>query len=133
MKKFILFASIMIIVSIGNTSLAQVSKGPRTTVVGTMVNKSRGASQYTLPTKDVALPKPDKRTAGTCCIIFNNLTGDTVYIWVDGVFKGTVMAGQDSEICVQSSLKKWYARTAGDTFEWSGKGNCQAHYSLKLK
>lgn len=132
MKKFFLFALMMAFVSFSYTSFAQGSKA-RTDVMGTKVDKSRGASQYTLPTKDVAAPKPAKKVRGTCCINFDNWTGYTVYVWVDGVFKGTVNAWQDGGVCVGSGWTKWYARTAGGTYEWSGEGDCQGNYNLKLK
>ena len=133
MKKVFLFALMMAFVSLNYTSFAQGSKAPRTDVVGTKVDKSRGASMYKLPTTDVAVPKPAKKTRGTCCINFDNWTGYTVYVWVDGVFKGTVNAWQDGGVCVGSGWTKWYARTAGGTYEWSGEGDCQGNYNLKLK
>ncbi|MEO6254374.1 MAG: hypothetical protein ABIO79_13760 [Ferruginibacter sp.] len=130
MKKFFFVALMMACVSFSNQSFAQSSRG--TDVVGSKVDKSRGASQYTLPTTDVEAPKPDK-SRGTCCINFDNWTGYTVYVWVDGVFKGTVNAWQDGGVCVGSGWTKWYARTAGGTYEWSGEGDCQGNYNLKLK
>ena len=133
MKKVFLFALMMAFVSLNYTSFAQGSKTPRTDVVGTKVDKSRGASMYKLPTTDVAVPKPAKKTRGTCCINFDNWTGYTVYVWVDNVFKGTVNAWQDGGVCVGSGWTKWYARTAGGTYEWSGEGDCQGNYNLKLK
>ena len=108
------------------------SFGQRTDVVAKKVDKNRGASQYTLPTTDVVAPKPDK-SRGSCCLNFDNWTGYTIYVWVDGTFKGIVGAWDDGGVCVGSGLTKWYARTAGSTYEWSGEGECVGSYNLKLE
>ncbi len=130
MKKFFFIALLLACVSFSFESYGQKS---RTDVVATKVDKNRGGSQYTLPTTDVEAPKPDK-TRGQCCLNFDNWTGYTVYIWVDNVFQGTVSAWKDGGICVADGWTKWYARTAGGTFEWNGEGSCYGStYTLKLK
>ena len=128
MKKFFLFTLMIAFVSLSSQTFAQGAKD----VVGTSIAKDRGASQYVLPTTDVEAPKPDK-TRGACCINFDNWTGYTIYIWVDGTFKGTVSPWSDGGVCVGTGWTKWYARTAGSTYEWSGEGDCQGNYNLKLK
>jgi hypothetical protein len=130
MKKLFFIALMTACVSFSYQSFAQTKGG--VDVVGTKVDKSRGGTQYTLPTTDVEAPKPDK-SRGACCINFDNWTGYTIYVWVDGNFKGTVSAWQDGGVCVGSGWTKWYARTAGGTYEWSGEGECQGNYNLKLK
>ncbi|MEO6541966.1 MAG: hypothetical protein ABIN74_13270, partial [Ferruginibacter sp.] len=92
MKKIFFAVLMMACVSFSYQSFAQSGKGG-VDVVGSKIAKDRGASPYTLPTTDVEAPKPDK-TRGNCCINFDNWTGYTVYVWVDGVFKGTVSAWQ---------------------------------------
>lgn len=127
MKKNFLIILVMVCLSFSSFQ----SFGQRTDVVAKKVDKNRGASQYTLPTTDVVAPKPDK-SRGSCCLNFDNWTGYTIYVWVDGTFKGIVGAWDDGGVCVGSGLTKWYARTAGSTYEWSGEGECVGSYNLKL-
>ena len=128
MKKNFLIILVMVCLSFSSFQ----SFGQRTDVVAKKVDENRGASHYTLPTTDVVAPKPDK-SRGSCCLNFDNWTGYTIYVWVDGTFKGIVGAWDDGGVCVGSGLTKWYARTAGSTYEWSGEGECVGSYNLKIE
>ena len=53
------------------------------TVKAQKFNASGVGAKLTLPTTDVVAPKPDPKR-GTCCLNFDNWTGYTLYVWVDG-------------------------------------------------
>lgn len=94
-------------------------------------NANGVGAKLTLPTTDVAAPKPDQ-TRGTCCLNFDNWTGYTLYVWVDGEYRGTVNAWDEGSVCVYSGWTSYYVRTAGSTYEWDGSGECTGDFNLTI-
>lgn len=100
-------------------------------VMAEKVEKSRSASDYVLPTTDVEAPKPDV-SRSACCLNFDNYTGYILHVWVDGSYKGSVGPWRDAGVCVAPGPTTWYVRTAGETYSWSGSGDCRSYYNLKI-
>ena len=94
-------------------------------------NATGVGAKLTLPTTDVVAPKPDPKR-GSCCLNFDNWTGYTLYVWVDGEYRGTVNAWDEGNVCVNSGWTTYYVRTAGSTYEWQDSGECSGDYELKI-
>lgn len=117
--------AVLLMVSVG--AFAQKA----TDVIG-QKTKPANLAKFTLPTTDVAAPKPDTRAA-LCCLNFDNWTGYTLYVWVDGNYKGTVSSWDEGRVCVGDGWTTYYVRTAGGTYEWEGSGNCYSAFNIRLE
>jgi hypothetical protein len=102
-----------------------------TNVSGRKFNANGVGAKLNLPTADVVAPKPDPKR-GTCCLNFDNWTGYTLYVWVDGQYRGTVNAWDEGSVCVYSGWTSYYVRTAGSTYEWDGSGECTGDFNLTI-
>lgn len=130
------FALILFVLAVGVTSAhAQERKRPTKSVEvqGKDVVKSRGANpriKSDMPTVD----KPEAKSRGSVCgIYFNNYTGLTIKLYVDGNYEGTVSPYGESAVVVGSGYTTIYCVSAGGTREWSASGNCSDVYEYKLR
>ncbi|SHG20642.1 hypothetical protein SAMN05443549_102426 [Flavobacterium fluvii] len=137
MKKLLLVAVLFLGVSL--TSFAQQKAKKEVTITAKKVAKTRGQNpnikkDFVCDAPDVPVAKPEKsRGAGdNCDLKFDNWTGYDVKVYVDGYFKGWVLAWSNGSVTVGGGYTTVYCITAGGTLEWSDKGNCEASYTYKL-
>ncbi|MGB3345616.1 MAG: hypothetical protein WBA61_17025 [Aequorivita sp.] len=129
MKKFLLtFGLTLVLFSMSVTVQAQSKPQD---VFGQKVEATRGAQKHERPDDNVQMPKPDK-SRGACCLNFDNYTGYYIDVWVDDVYRGRVSAYDEGNVCVYDGYTTWYAETAGGTYYWNGKGECQGSFNIKL-
>jgi hypothetical protein len=94
--------------------------------------KSRGASEYVIPSGDLAIEKP-VLSRGGCLIKFDNWTGYYVDLWVDKVYKGRLNPWENSQLLLPEGYKEVYCRTMGETYQWQSAGKCNEEFLLKLE
>lgn len=104
----------------------------QTELNATKVVKSRGISEYVIPTGDVAVEKP-VLTRGGCIIKLDNWTGFYVDLWVDQVYKGRLNPWEGSQLILPEDYFEVYCRTLGDTYQWQSSGECNEEFLLKLE
>jgi len=94
--------------------------------------KSRGASEYVIPSGDLAIEKP-VLSRGGCLIKFDNWTGYYVDLWVDKVYKGRLNPWENSQLVLPEGYTEVYCRTMGETYQWQSSGECNEEFLLKLE
>jgi hypothetical protein len=99
---------------------------------GTKVVKSRGVSEYVIPSGDVAIEKP-VMSRGGCVVKFDNWTGYYIDLWVDKVYKGRLNPWENSQLVLPEGYTEVYCRTMGETYQWQSSGECNEEFSLKLE
>lgn len=104
----------------------------QTVISGTKVVKSRGVSEYVIPTGDVAVEKP-VLSRGGCVVDLDNWTGYYIDIWVDKVYKGRLNPWENSQLILPEGYNEVYCRTMGETYQWQSAGDCSEKFQLKLE
>ncbi|MDD2385382.1 MAG: hypothetical protein PHP52_01210 [Bacteroidales bacterium] len=104
----------------------------QTELNATKVVKSRGVSEYVIPTGDVAIEKPILSRGG-CIIKLDNWTGFYVDLWVDKMYKGRLNPWEGSQLVLPEGYAEVYCRTLGDTYQWQSSGECNEEFLLKLE
>ncbi len=99
---------------------------------GTKVVKSRGVSEYVIPTGDVAIEKP-VLSRGGCVVKFDNWTGYYIDLWVDKVYKGRLNPWENSQLVLPEGYAEVFCRTLGETYQWQSSGECNEEFLLKLE
>jgi hypothetical protein len=99
---------------------------------GSKVVKSRGVSEYVIPSGDVAIEKP-VLSRGGCVVKFDNWTGFYIDLWVDKVYKGRLNPWENSQLVLPEGYTEVYCRTMGETYQWQSSGECNEEFSLKLE
>jgi hypothetical protein len=99
---------------------------------GTKVVKSRGVSEYVIPTSDVAIEKP-VMSRGGCVVKFDNWTGYYIDLWVDKVYKGRLNPWENSQLILPEGYADVFCRTLGETYQWQSSGECNEEFLLKLE
>lgn len=99
---------------------------------GTKVVKSRGVSEYVIPSGDVAIEKP-VMSRGGCVVKFDNWTGFYIDLWVDKVYKGRLNPWENSQLVLPEGYTEVYCRSMGETYQWQSSGECNEEFSLKLE
>lgn len=99
---------------------------------GTKVVKSRGVSEYVIPTGDVAIEKP-VLSRGGCVVKFDNWTGYYIDLWVDKVYKGRLNPWENSQLVLPEGYTEVFCRTLGETYQWQSSGECNEEFLLKLE
>ncbi|MCK9255631.1 MAG: hypothetical protein GX793_01660 [Bacteroidales bacterium] len=94
--------------------------------------KSRGVSEYVIPSGDLAIEKP-ALSRGGCLIKFDNWTGYYVDLWVDKVYKGRLNPWENSQLLLPQGYTEVYCRTMGETYQWQSAGKCNEEFLLKLE
>jgi len=117
-----------------NNANAQSKPARSIDVISKAVPKSRGVNpniKQGAPTVD----KPEAKSRGgePCLIKFDNFTGLTVDIMVDGRYKATVAPYSDSTVKVGGGYTTMYCISAGKTKEWSHKGDCNGLITFNIK
>lgn len=130
MKKIFMLVFMLVVVIFFSQSFAQDNKGGDD-VFASKVKKNKETGKYKLPARDPQAPKPGK-ARGDCCT-FTNWTGFTVYFWVDTIYKGSIAAWGDIDVCFNNGDESWYMRTAGSTYEWQGIAKCPRNIRLRSK
>lgn len=123
MKKAILFLTVIVLSFSANEAMSQTKD---------VIAKQGSDAKFKIPTEDVAAPKPDA-SRSVCCLNFDNWTGYTIFVWVDGEYRGTVAGWDDDSVCVTGGWTTWYARTAGGRYSWSNEGTCRGSWNLKIE
>jgi len=110
------------------------------TVKAKAMEKTKGVNPnikeaITTVDKEVKAP-PDRggeKTKGVLCEIkFENWTGYTVEVYVDGYYQGTIGAYGDAVYRGIAGYTTIYCVTVGRTYEWAAKGDCSEYYIYKL-
>lgn len=99
---------------------------------GTKVVKSRGVSEYVIPSGDVEIEKP-VMSRGGCVVKFDNWTGFYIDLWVDKVYKGRLNPWENSQLVLPEGYTEVYCRTMGESYQWQSSGECNEEFSLKLE
>lgn len=103
----------------------------QTILNGSKVVKSRGVSEYVIPTGDVAIEKP-VLSRGGCVVDLDNWTGYYIDIWVDKVYKGRLNPWESSQMILPEGYDEVFCRTMGETYQWQSDGQCNEKFQLKL-
>lgn len=104
----------------------------QTELQGTKVVKSRGVSEYVIPSGDVLIAKP-LMSRGGCVVKFDNWTGFYVDLWVDKVYKGRLNPWENSQLILPEGYTEVFCRSMGDTYQWQSAGECNEEFLLKLE
>ncbi len=104
----------------------------QTVLSGSKVVKSRGVSEYVIPTGDVAIEKP-VLSRGGCVVDLDNWTGYYIDIWVDKVYKGRLNPWENSQMILSEDYAEVFCRTMGETYQWQSAGECNEKFQLKLE
>lgn len=133
MKKLFLITVLSLVVI--TTSFAQEKETKK--INATEVAKTRGANpniktDFVCDAPDVAVEKPAATRGSYCTINFDNYTGYSVKVYVDGDFYGWVSPWDEGSVTVYSGYTTVYAITSGGTYEWSADGNCSTYYNFEL-
>lgn len=99
---------------------------------GNKVVKSRGVSEYVIPSGDVAIAKP-VISRGGCVVKFDNWTGYYIDLWVDKVYKGRLNPWENSQLVLPEGYAEVYCRSMGETYQWQSSGECNEEFLLKLE
>lgn len=137
-SKFLLTIGVAFALCMATQVSAQVSVTPKTEATEVVASKvkAENVAKYKLPSDEAPAAKPDpnvKVASNDCCITFDNYTGYTLNVWVDGTFRGTVSPWSDGAVCVPKGYTTYYVRTSGGTYEWNGSGQCSGSYRLKIE
>ncbi len=104
----------------------------QTVINGSKVVKSRGVSEYVIPTGDVSVEKP-VLSRGGCVVDFDNWTGYYVDVWVDKIYKGRLNPWEASQLILPEGYAEVFCRTMGETYQWQSEGQCNEEFQLKLE
>lgn len=123
-----LLALVVFALVLGTTSAQAQSKLKAATksveLKGKAMVKSRGANpniKSEMATTDKVVPQS---RGELCGIHFDNRTGLSIKVYVDGDFYGVISPYGDEAVVVQGGYTRVYCVSAGGTREWSGDGNC---------
>jgi hypothetical protein len=120
MHKLFLFLAFALI------SCVILAQGP------TVVNgKKPTTPKASIPTTDIPKVKPDP-SRGSCCLSIDNWTGYMVDVWINDEYIGRIEPWGNSGLCMIDVTAKWYARSIGDSYEWSGEGQCQGEFAIQI-
>jgi len=93
MKKTLLLAVVFTVATLFSVSTVFAQETKVVNVKAVKVEKSRGENpniKQARPTSDIAAPKPDKSRGEICTIGFENFTGYSIDVYVDGIYRGTM-------------------------------------------
>jgi hypothetical protein len=136
MKK--LFAVIVLFLMVSFNSFAQEKEKKVVKLEAVKVAKTRGGNtniktDLNLNAKDVAVPKPADDRGDFCSITFDNWTGYSVKVYVDGDYKLWLSPWSEGSVTVFAGYTTAYCITSGGTYEWSANGDCDSHFYFKLE
>lgn len=100
-------------------------------VTAKKINTSRSENNYSLPASDVLKQKPDA-SKSACCLSINNLTGYFVDLWINSDYMARINPYGNTSVCMGDMMVKWYAKTLGNTFEWSGESACWGEFAINI-
>jgi hypothetical protein len=135
MKK--LFTVFVLLLFVSFSSFAQEKEKKVVNLEATKVAKTRGANaniktDINLNAKDVAVPKPADDRGDFCRIQFDNWTGYSILVYVDGDFQGYLSPWSEGSVTVLAGYTTVYCVTSGGTYEWTAEGNCDSDFYYKL-
>ena len=138
MKKQLIFCLCLLLTMLATRNLQAQNKKPEktVTVTGKAVAKTRGTNpniKNDEPTVDKPVPRPAASRGAACQVHFDNYTGLTIRIYVDGDFKGTLAPWDDGYVTVGSGYTRIYCVSTGGSREWSAAGDCRGNYYYKLQ
>ena len=135
-----LLLSVMIVAATGfniSDAFAQQEGDIEVIVKSEKVVKSSGVNlniQQYRPETDMEVPKPEKPRKEACNIGFDNNTGYTVDVYIDGQYEITMPPWESERmVYLYTDYSKIYCITAGQTLEWKASGNCNELYYYKLE
>ncbi len=135
-----LLLSVMIVAATGFTisdAFAQQKGDIEVIVKSEKVVKNNGVNlniQQYRPETDMEVPKPEKPRKEACNIGFDNNTGYTVDVYIDGQYEITMPPWESERmVYLYTDYSKIYCITAGQTLEWKASGNCNELYYYKLE
>lgn len=131
MKKLLVTLGLTLVLVTMSSTLQAQSKAQD--VFGQKVEATRGAKKHERPDDKVPMAKPDKSRGEACCLNFDNYTGYYLDVWVDDIYRGRVSPYEEDDLCVTGGFTTWYAETAGGSYYWEGKGDCQSRYNILIK
>ena len=136
MKKLLSLIVILLFVSI--STFAQQKEKKVVDLTATKMEKSRGdnpniKTEFVFNAPDVAIPKPAETRGSRCTVNTINNTGYTVYVYVDGNYKGYVNPWSQGEVTVGAGYTTIYVRTSGGTYFWKKEGNCDYYYNYRIR
>ncbi|MDD3686981.1 MAG: hypothetical protein PHE56_09470 [Bacteroidales bacterium] len=125
-------AKITMLLLVGAFFLVSNALNAQQVLNGNKVVKSRGVSEYVIPSGDVAIEKP-VLSRGGCVVKFDNWTGFYIDLWVDKVYKGRLNPWENSQLVLPEGYTEVYCRTMGETYQWQSSGECNEEFLLKLE
>lgn len=131
-KNLAMKAKITIIMIVGAAFFFVNQLNAQTVLNASKVVKSRGVSEYVIPSGDIAIEKP-VLSRGGCVVALDNWTGYYVDIWVDKVYKGRLCPWENSQLILPEGYAEVYCRTMGETYQWQSAGECNEQFQLKLE
>ncbi len=132
LKNLAMRSKITILVLLGAFFFLANTVDAQNVLTGQKFVKSRGASEYVIPSGDVAIQKP-ALSRGGCLIKFDNWTGYYVDLWIDKVYKGRLNPWENSQVLLPEGYTEVYCRTMGETYQWQSSGKCNEEFLLKLE
>jgi len=136
MKK--LLALFVVLFALSISINAQQKEKKIVDLTATKMKKSRGdkdpniIQDFVFNAPDIAVPKPEKSRGSTCTVNTVNKTGYTVYVYIDGYYKGYVNPWSQGAVTVGSGYTTVYVKTSGGTYYWKDKGNCDFYYNFNI-
>jgi len=134
MKKLLLITVLSFVVSFNSFAQQKETK----VIEGTKVEKTRGENpniktDFVCDAQDVAVENPATARGAYCTINFDNYTGYSVKVYVDGDYYGWVSPWSEGAVTVLSGFTTVYAITSGGTWEWGESGSCNSYFNFKLR
>lgn len=142
MKKFLtkkLSLVAVLTLALSFNSFAQQKEMKVVDLKATKMEKSRGdknpniIQDFVFNAPDVAVPKPADSRGATCTVNTVNNTGYTVYVYIDGYYKGYINPWSEGAVTVGAGYTKIYVRTSGGTYYWTKEGNCDYFYNYRIR
>jgi hypothetical protein len=136
MKKLLLIPVLLFALSFN--TFAQQKEMKTVDLKAKKMDKARGENpkikqEFVFNAPDVAVQKPEETRGSLCTVNTINDTGYTVYVYVDGNYKGYVNPWSEGDVTVGKGYTTIYVRTSGGTYYWEKEGNCDYYYNYRIK
>ena len=105
-------------------------------VKATKMTGERGAGKIKngIPTTDVIVAEPTNRGAGSYCYLtFDNYTGYSINVYVDGNYKGWIEPWGKGDVTVYGGWTSWYCESSGGGYYWENSGDCFSDWYVNLR
>lgn len=129
---------IVLVIAFSFNSFGQQKEMKMVDLSSSKMEKSRGENpniikDFVFNAPDVAVPKPAESRGMACTVNTINNTGYTVYVYIDGYYKGYINPWSSGEVTVGAGYTTVYIRTSGGTYYWSTDGNCDYYFNYTIR